>query len=126
MYTLTFIVSILAAIQSATAAAIHSSPVSHAARSIPTDCNPPVSPADSTYGLCAYANSEEARGNLTLVKTYMREHAGCRTISGNGEGVIRGIRCGGPGPEIITEGVPGWSINSGFNPKACTPGAHCL
>ncbi|KAF7594615.1 hypothetical protein BBP40_008882 [Aspergillus hancockii] len=92
---------------------------------LPTDCTPPGTPADSTYGICAYPLNEGAAGNTAPVRTYLTDHCGCKTISGNGEGVTTGLRCGGPGPEVITQGVPGWAINSQFNPKACPPGSKC-
>ncbi|KAB8070139.1 hypothetical protein BDV29DRAFT_160762 [Aspergillus leporis] len=92
---------------------------------LPTSCTPPSTPADSTYGLCAYPLNQAAAGNTQAVRDYLTNHAGCKTISGDGAGVITGLRCGGPGPEVITAGVPGWAIDSSFNPKACPPGSKC-
>lgn len=92
---------------------------------LPADCNPPGSPEDSTYGICAYPLNDAATSNTAAVDTYLTSHCGCKTISGNGAGVITGLRCGGPGPEVITQGVSGWGIKSQFNPAGCPPGSNC-
>ncbi|PYH90737.1 hypothetical protein BO71DRAFT_486844 [Aspergillus ellipticus CBS 707.79] len=68
--------------------------------------------------------TQAAASNTAAVDTYLTSHCGCKTISGNSAGVITGLGCGGPGPEVITEGVSGWAINSQFNPAACPPGSQ--
>ncbi|KAF7861765.1 uncharacterized protein EAF02_010719 [Botrytis sinoallii] len=99
-------------------------------------CRPPTSPHNATYGACVLPLVEAARqGNtiyMLVLAEYLTGHMGCPTDGIAGAAArpvveIAAYRCGGPGPEYVEKGAQGWSINSSFNEKPCTPGSNaCL
>ncbi|KAF7947379.1 hypothetical protein EAE96_008467 [Botrytis aclada] len=97
-------------------------------------CTPPSTPNDATYGACVLPLIDMARqGNtiyMLVLAEYLTKKMGCPTDGIWGAAArpvtqITAHRCGGPGPEYVDKGAQGWSINSSFNEKPCTPGSKC-
>ncbi|KAF4636080.1 hypothetical protein G7Y89_g2006 [Cudoniella acicularis] len=89
---------------------------------------PLTTPNDSTFGMCAEPLNAAAAQSGAAVAAFMQKQ-GCKTIIGGDNvpvGTITGHRCRGPGPEIVTAAVDGYSIDSVFNPAPCPPGTKCL
>ncbi|RDW74754.1 hypothetical protein BP6252_05896 [Coleophoma cylindrospora] len=99
-----------------------------ASAGLPTSCEAPTGPPTSTYGICAFPRSDAAAASTAAIASYLKNNCGCNTVQGTAivpAGVITGLSCGGPGPDLPTNGVSGWIIRSSFNPKGCPPGSKC-
>lgn len=104
-------------------AAVFSASMSFQAVSgLATSCSPPTTPADATWGYCAFPLTEAAAANVAQVVAYFNGN-GCLSNTGlDINGILTGKSCG---TEANPNAIAGWTISTSFNAAGCPPGSDC-